>query len=142
MRTGGGVLGNVTGQIAQMAIPARIPGMGSVPSAARPFVDAGVRAGAFRATQPMGVGENRGAAIAQDAALGVVGQGVASGARTLASGVVSRVDPSTMALANKAEQAGIRLGVPQLTQNQMTRTIASQMDRLPLSGGRARASAN
>lgn len=73
MRTGGGVLGNVGGQITQMAVPARIPGMGAVPSAARPFVDSAVRAGAFRATQPMGVGENRALAAAQDAALGVAG---------------------------------------------------------------------
>jgi hypothetical protein len=145
MRTGGGVLGNVSGQIAQTSIPlGRLGQVGSraIPRGAVPYVSAAGRGGAFSATQPVGVGESRAENTAQGAALGAGGQAVASGTKALSAGAASRMDAASKALALKADQMGIRLGVPQLSENPMVRTVASQLERLPFSGAGGRGKSN
>lgn len=62
-------------------------------------------------------------------------------ARYAAEGTVNRLKPAAKALALKAEQMGIPLGIGQLTDNAFVRTIINQMERLPFSGGTARAQA-
>jgi hypothetical protein len=52
------------------------------------------------------------------------------------------LDDAGRALADKASQIGMRLGLRELSTNPATRTALSQMERLPFSGGRARAEGN
>lgn len=143
MSTGAGMLGNIAGQTAQIAVPlgggARLA---SVAGRAAPYLGAAGRGAAFAATQPVATDESRAGNAALGGALGVAGQGIASGAGKLAQGVASRLDAPTQALVQRAQQAGLRLGVGELSQNPAVRTIISQMERLPFSGARARATAN
>lgn len=143
MATGAGMMGNIAGQVAQMAIPV---GGGvraaSLVGRAAPFANAAARAGGLASLQPMATGQNRVAETAKAAAAGVVGQGLAAGAGKLASGAVSRMDDASAALARKAEGFGLKLGLPNLSDNALVRTAASQMERLPFSGATKRANAN
>lgn len=90
----------------------------------------------------MGEGESRGGNAATSAAFGAAGQGVASGLGALARGTASRISKEAADLAKAAEARGIRLSVPQISENPMVRTIASQLERLPFSGAAKRNEAN
>ena len=92
----------------------------------------------FAALQPVGTGESRLGNTAMAAGAGAVGGSLAHGAGVAANGAVSRLDPYTQGLARKAEQFGIRLGLPQLSDNKMTRALVNQLERLPFSGGGSR----
>lgn len=145
MRTGAGVLGNIGGQVAQMSVP--VGGLlgrtaGVLGKTAAPYLAAGARGGSFAAIQPMGVGENRGWEAGKGALLAAGGQGVANLTAGAARGAVSRMEPSARQLAEKASDMGIRVGMPQLSQNPMVRTVASQLDRLPFSGASKRSANN
>lgn len=137
MDTGAGKVGNIAGQAVQMAVP--VPAAAALKATswagkAAPYVGAGARAGAFGGVQGVGDGESRAARAGQSAALGVAGQGVASAVGGLARGAVSRADPYTAQLAGKAKGLGIKLGVPNISENPFVRTAVSQMERLPFSG--------
>lgn len=145
MDTGAGMAGNIVGQAAQIAAP--VPGGLAAKGAARlgksaPFVSAGLRAASLGGAQGTVGDESRAANAAVNGLLGVVGQGVASGAAGLARGAVSRLDAPVRQLAQKAESIGLRLGVPDLSENAFVRTVASQMDRLPFSGATKRTKGN
>ena len=137
MDTGAGQFGNIVGQGVQMAAP--IPAGAAIKATswagkAAPYVGAAARAGAFGAAQGVGDGESRVARAGQSAALGMAGQGIASAAGGLARGAISRAEPYVAGLANKAGQLGVKLGVPNISENPLVRTVASQMERLPFSG--------
>lgn len=135
--TGAGLAGNIVGQGVQMAAP--IPAGAAVKATswagrAAPFVGAATRAGVFGGMQGVGEGESRLTRAGQSAALGAAGQGIASATGKLAAGSIKRADPYTAALAQKAQQLGVKLGVANISENPLIRTVASQMERLPFSG--------
>lgn len=145
MATGAGTAGNIVGQGLQMATP--IPAGAALKATswagkAAPYVGAAARAGAFGGAQGVADGESRAARAGQSAALGVAGQGVASATGALARGAVARADPYTAKLAQQAKALGIRLGVPNVSENPLVRTVASQMERLPFSGAGKRFAGN
>lgn len=145
MDTGAGMVGNIAGQTAQIAAP--VPAGAALKATswagrAAPYVGAAARSGAFGASQGVGTGETRGGNAATSAAFGVGGQGVASGAKALARGTASRIDKAVAGLARGADARGIRLSVPQLSENPMVRTVGSQLERLPFSGAAKRNDAN
>lgn len=136
--TPGGFWGSVTGSVAQMAAA---PGGGGVGFLAKAPGAAAQGAG-FSMLQPVGEGESRLQNTLVGGGLGVVGQGLASGGQRLAQGALARLEPAARRLADRANDIGMRLGIGEISENPMVRTIASQMERLPFSGARARADAN
>jgi hypothetical protein len=145
MDTGAGLAGNVLGQTAQIAVP--VPAGAAAKGAsllgrAAPYVGAAARSGLLSGAQGTVGDESRVGNAAVGGLLGVAGQGVASGASGIARGAVSRMEAPTRALAQKAESIGLHLGVPNLSENSLVRTVASQMDRLPFSGATKRAKGN
>src|SRR5690606_17423558 len=109
---------------------------------AAPYAGAAARSGALSATQGTVGDETRLGNAAMGAALGVGGQALSSGGSALARGAVNRLDAPVRRLAQQAESVGIRLGVPDLSSNELLRTVANQMGRLPFSGASSRAKAN
>lgn len=145
MDTGAGLAGNIVGQTAQIAAP--IPGGVAAKGAsmlgrAAPYAGAAGRAAVFSGAQGTVGDESRLGNAAVGAAAGAAGQGLASGGSALARGAVSRLEAPARRLAQQADQVGIRLGVPNLSENPLVRTVASQMDRLPFSGASKRNKAN
>lgn len=145
METGAGFAGNVTGQAVQMAMP--VPAGAALKATswagrAAPYVGAAARSGAFGGLQGVAEGESRVANAGQGAALGAAGQGIASSVGALGRGAIARADPYTAKLAQQAKQLGIRLGVPNVSENPLVRTVASQMERLPFSGAGKRFAGN
>lgn len=134
MDTGAGMLGNVAGQVAQMAVPVGSGArLASMAGRAAPYIGAAGRAAAFTAAQPMVQGENRALEAAKSGAYGVAGQGVASGLGALGRGVVA--SKSAQDLMAAAERAGIRLTPAQLSDSNFMKTVSSALNRLPLTGG-------
>src|SRR5690606_14647329 len=145
MDTGAGLAGNIVGQTAQIAAP--IPGGVAAKGAsmlgrAAPYAGAAGRAAVFSGAQGTVGDESRLGNAAVGAAAGAAGQGLASGGSALARGAVSRLEAPARRLAQQADQVGIRLGLPNLSENPLVRTVASQMDRLPFSGASKRNKAN
>lgn len=141
MESGAGMAGNIVGQGLQMAVP--VPAGAALKATswagkAAPYVGAAARAGVFGGAQGVAGGESRLTNAGQGAALGIAGQGIASSAGALGRGAIQRADPYTAQLADKAKQFGIKLGVPNISENPLVRTVASQMERLPFSGAGGR----
>jgi hypothetical protein len=143
MDTSSGLIGNIAGQAAQMAVPV---GGGakalSFAGKAAPYVGAAVRSGAFGALQGVGQGESRGLNALSGAAYGAGGQAIAAGGGALSRGVASRLSPTDRSLLQSADVAGLKFGAGQVSQNPLVRTVASQMDRLPFSGASKRGAQN
>ncbi|HXI19261.1 MAG TPA: hypothetical protein VNM48_23075, partial [Chloroflexota bacterium] len=140
-----GLAGNIVGQTAQIAVP--LPAGAALKATswagrAAPYVGAAARAGAFGGAQGVGEGETRAGNAGTSAALGAAGQGLASGMRAVSGGAINRMEATAAALARKAEGYGLRLSLPDLSNNSFVRTAASQMERLPFSGGTKRATGN
>lgn len=144
MDTTAGIAGNIAGATAQAAIP--VGGWagraGTAFGKAAPYIGSATRGAAFSAAQPISGGESRGKNALFGGLAGVAGQGIASGAGALSRGAVKRADAYTQALADKAEQFGLKLGIPNFSENPLVRTMASQMERLPFSGAGRRATRN
>lgn len=145
METGAGTVGNIVGQGMQMAVP--IPAGAALKATswagkAAPYVGAAARSGVFGGVQGVAEGESRAARATQSAALGAAGQGIATATGALGRGAIARADPYTAKLAQQAKQFGIRLGVPNVSENPFVRTVASQMERLPFSGAGKRFAGN
>jgi len=141
MNSGSGLAGNIVGQGLQMAVPLGKGGrIAAALGKAAPFAGAAARGGGFAALQGTTGDETRGENALLGGLLGAAGQGVASGAARLASGI--QMDDVTRGLLAKADDAGLRLGAGQLTENRMARTVIDQLERLPFSGARAARDAN
>lgn len=138
MNTGAGLAGNILGSAAPMFA---LPGSQAVTLPGR-LAAAGAEGGAFGLLQPVAEGDSRATNVALGAGLGTLGQGVASGTLAAAKGAVSRLDGPTRALAESARQAGIRLGLGNVTENPSVRLWINQLERLPFSGVRGRSNAN
>lgn len=136
----GGLWGSIAGNTAPMLVApnAALTSLGR----AAPYANAAIQGAGFGAAQPVGAEGSRAQNAGLGALLGAGGQGIAAGASGLARGAVSRLDDMGRTLADKASQAGIRLGLGQVSSNPVVRTVASQMERLPFSGGRGRAENN
>lgn len=145
MDTGAGLAGNIVGQTAQIAVP--VPAGAAAKGAsllgrAAPYAGAAARSGLFSAAQGTVGDESRVANGGLGALFGAGGQGVSSAGGALARGAVSRLDDAAGALARKAEGYGLKLGLPNFTENPLVRTVANQMERLPFSGATKRVKAN
>lgn len=140
MATGGGLTGNIAGQIGQMAIPGAALGkvglLAKGASTAAKIGQAAAGAGAFAATQPVLTGQSRLQNTAVGALAGGAGQGVASGLARVAKGGKAALDPALRDLAMKAESYGIPVTAAQLTDSRFLRTLKSVVDKLPFSGTR------
>jgi hypothetical protein len=130
MGTGAGLAGNIGGQVVQaMAMPggaATLPGK---------FGMAAVQGGTFAATQPVNSDESLAGNTAMGAGLGALGQGVASGLGRVAKGASDLIDPAKLALIEKARLLGIPVNAAQVSDSRFMKTLASVVNKLPLSGG-------
>lgn len=134
MDTGAGFTGNVTGQIAQMAVP-----IGGVAMRGGKFAQAALQGGAFAGAQPVATGQTRGGNAAQGAAWGVGGQGVASVVGRAGKGLSDKLSPHVLAVYQRAQQAGIPVHFSQLSDSKFVKTLASAVGYLPFSGSGAKA---
>ena len=138
MQTGGGLVGNIGGQVAQMALPGAALGklgMGvKAASTLGKIGQAAAGAGAFAATQPVLTGQTRAGNALQGAAWGAAGQGAASALSAAAKGGKAAMEPALRDLAMKAESYGIPITAAQLTDSRFVRTLKSVVDKLPFSG--------
>lgn len=147
-----GVAGNVGRALPYLAtIPlggpeasllARAPNAGRLAQAGIKAGAAALEGGGYGAIQQTGTGDSRVSNAIGGAAGGAIGRGVVSAAGAPARALAREADPYVQQLADKARAAGIELGVGELSSNPMVRTVVSQMERLPLSGGAARAERN
>lgn len=136
--TGAGTLGNIAGQVAQMAVPAgaaaKLGLAGKAVGTLGKIGQAAAGAGAFAGLQPVLSGDSRLGNAAEGAAWGAVGQGVASGLGRAAAGGKAKIDPVVRDLAAKAESYGIPVSLAQLSNSRFVRGLKSVVDKLPLSG--------
>jgi hypothetical protein len=124
MKTGAGVAGNITGNIAAFAPTAMVPGVNTL-------TGAGVLGGAMGAAQPVASGESRGVNTALGAGFGVAGQGVANAVGRAIRPVQSRLTPEMSALAQKADDLGIPLTAGQKTGSRPLAITESVLENLP-----------
>ncbi len=141
MNTGGGLVGNIVGQGAQMAVPLGSGGkVASLLGKSAPYVNAALRGGAFAASQGTVGDESRVENAAVGGLLGAAGQGAADGVARVARGI--DMDGVTRGLLAKADEIGLRLNAGQLSNNRMAQTVVNQLERLPFSGATRTQEAN
>lgn len=142
MDTGAGQIGNGVGITGQMLLPGADAGKAIAwTGRGAKLLKAAVQGGAFAASQPVATGESRAKNAAEGVVFSAAGQGISDTLGAAARGTVSRLSKPARDLAQKAEAHGINLGVSQLSQNPLVRTVTSQMERLPFSGAGKRAEA-
>jgi len=131
--TGGGVVGNLVGQGAQMLALPEVRGATLLGRAA-PYVNAAAQGALFNAAQGVGTGESRGQNAVVGGALGIGGQGIAKGAGALASSAKNALNPVVQDSIELAKRAGIPLHLSQVTGSKALKTVASALNYLPFSG--------
>lgn len=142
MNTGAGLAGNIGGQVAQMLVPAAgATAVGAkiataVPKVATaiPYASAATQAGGFAALQPVETGDTRLGNTALAAAMGPVGQGIASGLSRVAKGASDLIAPNIRALYEKAIAQGIPIRLDQLGDSKFLKTLASTLQKIPGTG--------
>lgn len=153
MGTGGGVVGDITGQLVQMALPAsKLGKVGAAPGVfshlnklgqvgnlvgkvvTNPITRAGAGGAAFAATQPVLDGDSRSTNMLLAGGAGAAGQGVVSGIAALAKPAVSALSPAVRELALKAEAMGIPVNAAQLSDSKFVQTLASTIEKMPFTG--------
>src|SRR5688572_582215 len=139
MDTAAGMVGNVAGQIAQMALPGG--GVSARLGRAAPFVESALRSGAFSAAQPTTDDQSRGLEALKGAGWGVAGQGIASGLGRAASAAKQSLTPVVQESIEAARRAGIPLHLSQVTDSRFLKGLSSVLNTLPLTGA-AKASRN
>ena len=143
MDTGAGVVGNVIGAGAQLAIPGgQASLLAKAPQAVAkvaPYALAGAQAAGFAGLQPVGVGETRLGNAAEGGAWGVGGQAVGAGVGRLAKGGSDKLSPMAHDLYMKAKAAGIDVMPHQLSDARVIKWLASVTKDIPFTGA---ASAN
>jgi hypothetical protein len=143
MASGAGMAGNIGGQIDQMLVP--VGGEAKAASLlgkAAPYVASAARAASFQAAQPMVTGQDRSTEAGKAGLFGAGGALLNKAGAEAGKGVISRMEPMARDLAQGASDLGMKLGLGQLSDNPLVRTVASQMERLPFSGATSRAKAN
>lgn len=135
MNTWGGTIGNVAGQVGQLAIPVGdVAKVGSWAGRAAPIIDAAIQGGAFSAAQPVGSGETRLGNAATGAAYGAGGQLVLGGVAKAAQNARAAMNPEVSASIQAARSRGIPLHVSQVTDSKAIKTLSSSASYLPFSG--------
>jgi len=140
MGTGAGIAGNVAGHVLQTWIPGgaiskgvSVASRGSAAArAAVPFTAAAATGAALAGSQPVSSDETRGGNMAWGGAFGVAGQGVASSLGRLANGIVQ--SPAVKQAVERARQLGVELSPVQALDSPFLNTVASALNKLPLSG--------
>lgn len=141
--TGGGLTGNLTGQVGQMLVPgAGLTRAGMIAQGAPRLLLAGGEAGAFANLQPVDTDAGRLMNVAGSSVGGAVGQKVGDKLFGAAARARDALTPQTARLQKLARDAGMKVGVPELTENAGVKLVLDQLGRLPLSGSRARNEAN
>lgn len=139
MNTGAGQAGVVAGNVALWANPVTVgPRAVTVPGKILGAAAGGYAIGGIQPTQ---TGESRLANAGEGALLAAGGQGVASGLGLLGR-KIPRPDVEKRAAIRYGDSIGVRLSAGELSDNGMMRNVASQMERFPFSGGRARWESN
>lgn len=133
MDTGAGVAGNIAGQVGQAFIPvAGAAKLASYAGRAAPFVRAGLQGAALAGAQAVGEDDSRLANTATGAGLGVLGQGIASGASVLARRALPTDEIAKSIAAARA--LNIPLNVSQVTTSGPVRAAQAITKYLPFSG--------
>lgn len=142
------VTGNIAGQAAQALAPMGPLGIGS--KAANPLVKtavnvgkgAGVGAAIGAVNGPAGSGDQYFSDVGRNALvwglLGAAAPAALAGLGGVKNALLGSVSPEAAALAQKAQQQGIDVTIPQMTGNKFTKFFSSAADNLPLSGAEAR----
>jgi hypothetical protein len=138
MNTTAGTVGNVGGQVAQMALP--VGELGMLGKGAQ-FVRAGLTAGAFAGAQPVTKDESRLLNAGEGALAGVAGQGVTAGLARLGRASAPALSDATQKGIQTLRAAGVPLHFSQLTDSKAAKTVASAASYLPFSGSGAAAKA-
>jgi hypothetical protein len=137
MNTGGGVVGNIAGQVAQIAVPGSILGKGAAVNTARnslmPYVASAAEGAAFAGAQPVLTGQSRGENATIGAVGGAVGTGIAKGIGKIAA-PSSKVSSEVANLANRAKELGIDVRADQVVNSKPLNVISSALDYVPFSG--------
>ena len=144
MDTTAGTLGNITGQVAQTALPVAgatrtATALAKVaPKAAIALGPAGVAAATgagFNATQPVVSGDSRVGQAAEGAVLGAAGQGVLNAAGALVRPAATTATAAVRDLAAKAvDKFNIPLTAAQVSSSPVMRAVTRALDVLPGSG--------
>lgn len=135
MATGGGLTGNILGGFAQTMVPlAGGAKLASLAGRAAPYVGAAATGAAFAGAQPVAEGESRTTNAAVGGGLGVLGQGIASGAGALATKAAASLSPVVRQSIEAARAAGIPLNVAQVTNSAPVRALQAASKYLPFAG--------
>lgn len=146
MDTTAGAIGNIGGQVVQIALPgagiakgAQAVGAGRALAggAMGAIARAGAGGAAYAGTQPVRTGETREGNMLTGGVAGAAGQGVVSGIAALAQPAKAALSPAVAALAAKAEAAGIPIRMDQLSDSRFLKTLASTLEKLPFTGAGA-----
>jgi hypothetical protein len=141
MGTTAGLIGNVGGQVAQMAIPGagaakglQMAGLGGKLLAGGAIARAAAGGASFAASQPVLTGNSRAENAAIGGLAGGAGQGAVSGLQALAKPAAAAMSPAVSQLAAKAEAMGIPISAAQLSDSKFVKTLASVLEKLPFTG--------
>jgi len=133
MATGGGKVGNIVGQVHQMAALPEVRGL-QVLGKAAPYVNAAIHGGLFSGAQGVGEGESRGVNTVVGAGLGAGGQVLAKVAGAAASKAKVIGNDVVQESIQLAKRAGIPLHLSQVTNSKALKTVSSALNYLPFSG--------
>lgn len=139
MNTGAGQAGVVAGNIAMWANPVAV-GPRAL-SVGGKLLNAAAGGAAIGGVQPVAEGESRLDNAAMGAAWGGGGQAVASGLGAVGR-ALPRGESEKRAAVQYGKSIGVNLGATDLAEKGFIKNVTSQMERLPLSGGRARQASN
>lgn len=154
METGAGVAGNIAGEMAQLAIPlgggAALASRGAAKVApkavaavstklgkAAPVVAGAAENAILSGAKPVETGESRASNAAGGAVASVAGNAVGAGLAKASRGAADAIAPNIRALYEKAIEMGIPVRADQLGDSKFLKTLASTLERLPLTGGQA-----
>ena len=126
MNTTAGGLGNMAGQVGQMAV---IPG-GGLGVLGKTILSSGL----FEGAQPVTGDASRLGNVARGEAGGLLGLGVLKGASAASKAGFDKLAPEAQELVQKALDWKIPLSMDQLTTNPVTKAVGSVLNNLPLSG--------
>lgn len=141
LNTSAGYWGDVTGQVAQAALPLAGPASRALTAGGRLARLGGSAADAalFAATQPVASGGSRADNMLTSAAFGAAGRGVADGMARIGKGMSDKLSPFVREAYERAQQAGIPVHFSQVSGSKAAKTLASALGYLPFTGAGAAA---
>ena len=150
MSTGGGMAGNVAGQVAMTLLPAgaaakagAVPGLARLGTAVMNPATIGQAAAVGAGMgfiQPVASDESRLMNTGMSAAGGAIGQKagqlLGAGVNKLRNPVTNRLSETSRALADKADEIGIPLTAGQRTGNKAMQTVEAVLEQIPVTSGK------